>query len=224
MRVYSWPPKLYTNCSPTLHKKPVAATASTTHIPTTGNGHVVGIAAPAFPEMLTRNRPIWISAKNVLSLHCSGADLRQTQGCSGVFSYAMVLQKASRGLSQAALGQNYKALSQNYKALSKNYKALGQKHEGGSSPKGEFRGRKSAAKMLPKVINVNATMHFGPSKAHCRPPAGLLRARGLLPHHPLPLQESFAPQLHFTPTCLARINGNYYLCRDLFHTQQNNQQ
>ena len=140
------------------------------------------------------------------------------------FLQSMVLQKASRGVSQAALSQNYKALSQNYKALSKNYKALGQKLKGGSSPREEFRRRKSAAKMLPKVINVNATMHFGPSKAHSRPPAGLLRARGLLPHPPLPLQESFAPQLYFTPTCLARINGNYYLCRNLFHTQQNNQQ
>ena len=223
-RVYSWPPKLYTNCSPTLHKKPVAATAPTAHISSTGNGHVVGIIAPAFPEMLTRNRPIWFSAKNVLSLHCSGADLRQTRGCSGVFLQSMVLQKASRGISQAALGENYKALGQNYKALSKNYKALGQKHKGGSSPREGFRRRKSVAKMLPKVINVNATMHFGPSTAYRRPPAGLLRARGLLPHRPLPLQESCTPQLHFTPTCLARINGNYYLCRNLFHTQQNNQQ
>ena len=140
--------QLFTNPS----QKTVAATAPTAHIPATGNGHVVGIAAPAFPEMLTRNRPIWFSAKNVLSLHCSGADLRQTRGCSGVFLQSMILQKASRGVSQAALGENYKALSQNYKALGQNYKALskkykalgekykalGEKYKGGSSPKRNF--------------------------------------------------------------------------------------
>ena len=140
------------------------------------------------------------------------------------FLQSMVLQKASRGFSQAALGENYKALSQNYKALSKKYKALGEKYKVGSSSREGFRGRKSVAKMLLKVINVNATMHFGPSKAHSKPPAGLRRTRGLLPHRPLALQESCTPQLHFTPTCLARINGNYYLCRNLFRTQQNNQQ
>ena len=36
-------------------------------------------------EMLTRNLMIWISAKNVLSLHDTGADLRQMQDCSGAF-------------------------------------------------------------------------------------------------------------------------------------------
>ena len=92
-------PKLYTNCSPTLHKRTVAATAPTAHISSTGNGHVVGIAAPAFPEMLTRNRAIWISAKNVLSLHCSGADLRQTRGCSGVFC-SLWSSKKPRGASR----------------------------------------------------------------------------------------------------------------------------
>ena len=66
--------------------------------------------------MLTRNPTIWISGKNILSLHCSGADLRQTQDCSGVF---FVGQGHSAGVgepSQAALGENYKALGKNYKA------------------------------------------------------------------------------------------------------------
>ena len=49
-RMYSWPPKLYTNCSPTLHKKPVAATAPTAHSPPPETGTSWGLPHRRFPK------------------------------------------------------------------------------------------------------------------------------------------------------------------------------
>ena len=57
------------------------------------------------------------------------------------------------GHSQAALGKNYPALGKNYKAGSFFYRP-------DSFSQAAFREHKPVAKLFPKVINVNATMHF----------------------------------------------------------------
>ena len=78
--------------------------------------------------------------------------------------------KRPRGASRRRhLVKTTKHLVKITKHLAKNTKHLVKNTKEAVLREREFRGRKSTAKMLPKVINVNATMHFGPSK-------GLLQA------------------------------------------------
>ena len=66
-------------------------------------------------EMLTRNRAIWFSPKNVLSLHCIGADRRLTRACSGVFAYAMVARQVPEGPRRQHLEKTTKHLGKTTK-------------------------------------------------------------------------------------------------------------
>ena len=68
--------------------------------------------------MLTPQTAIWISPENVLSLHCTGATLQQTRGCSGAFLVIHGHSAGAESPSQTALGKNYQALGKNYKGES----------------------------------------------------------------------------------------------------------
>lgn len=81
----------------------------------------------------------------------------QTGGYRGpapVFFVADGHSAGAGGPSQAALGKNYQALRKNYKADSFFYPP-------DSCSQAALSWHKPVTKLLPKVINVNATMHFG---------------------------------------------------------------
>ena len=66
--------------------------------------------------MLTRNRTIWISAKNVLSLCKHRSRPAVIAGLLRCFFIADGYSAGAGETAQAALGRNYKALGKNYKA------------------------------------------------------------------------------------------------------------
>ena len=84
----------------------------------------------------------------------------------GRFCHTTALLKISvwdAGKNYKALSCNYKGLRKNYKGLRKNYKGLGFIYPPDSFSRVGFWAHKLVIKLLPKVINVNATMHFGAS-------------------------------------------------------------
>ena len=65
--------------------------------------------------MLTPQTAIWISPENVLSLHCTGATLQQTRGCSGAFWWFTVIRQAQKALRRQHLEKITKHLGKTTK-------------------------------------------------------------------------------------------------------------